>query len=117
MAAEIDLVLDLAGEHGVGVLGDVVDAISRPFCGSKVRKFVYIPGRLHTEMTDGFKRNALSEGTHIEFSGLFDDFTGFIAHLDRDSKLGGVIADLNTGVGNEAIVLIILCGDDEETIG
>ena len=116
VAAQVLFIQDLAGEHGVGGPYDVVDAVGGPLAGSKISELVHVTGSLHTEMADRLKGNVLSEGTDVELPGFLDDLTGLVAHLDRDGEMGGIVCHLDAGVGDEAVVLVILCGDDKQTV-
>ena len=116
VAAQILLMEDLTAEHGAGAAGDIGDAVVRALKILEVCELVNIPAGLHTEVTDHVKRNRLRQHTDVKLSGFFNDFSRFVAHLYGDGQLGGLIAHLHAGVGDEAVILVILGGNDKQTV-
>ena len=117
MAAQIQLFLDLTTKHCVGVFGEVGKSVMAAGKAYEIRKLVHIPAGLHTEVTDGFKGNILGENTHIELAGVLDHLTGQIAHLDGHRQPGGICRHLQAGVGDTTVILAILTGEHEQTVG
>ena len=116
VAAQILLMENLTAEHGTGAAGDIGDAVVRALKVLELCELINIPAGLHTEVTDHIKRNRLRQHTDVELSGLFNDFSRFVAHLYGDGQLGGLIADLHAGIGDKAVILVILGGNDKQTV-
>ena len=106
VTAKILLVQHFTGEHGVGTILQIVQSIVAPCYTGKICKFIYFPTGLHPEMPDGFKGNILCQDTDIENTGLFNHFPREVSHLDRNGDFCGLVAYLETGVGNTAIVFV-----------
>ena len=116
VAAQVFFVQNLAGEHGVGGACDVVDAVGGALGVLEVLELVHVTGGLHTEMADGLKGNIFGEDADVKLAGLLDDLSGLVAHLDGNGQVGGLVCHLHAGVRNKAVVLVVLCGDDKETV-
>lgn len=110
MAAQILLGKHLAGEHGIGILVYIIQAITAACNLRKFRKLVGIPTGLHTKMANGLKGYILRKHAHIEDAGIFDHLPGQIPLLDRNGQLGGVAAYLEAGIGNAAVILFLIPG-------
>ena len=117
VAAQILLVHHLAGEHGVGVLGQVQQTVVAALCISPGIQLADFPASLHTEVADSFKRHILAQHADIEHTGALDHLFGQISALAGDGDAGGLIGHLNTGVDDAAVVLVFLCGQHEQSVG
>ena len=118
VAAQVDLVPDLAGEHGVDVFRQVIQAIVAALHAGEIRELVHVPAGLHPEMPDGLEGHILCQHADIEFAGRLNDFPGQVAHLTGNRQPCGVRAHLNAGVHDAAVVFFrTLGGEHEQTVG
>jgi len=116
VAAEIYFLQHFAGEHGVGMLCHIQQAVMAAADTGEILEFVHIPAGLHTEMPDRLKGNMLRQNTEIELTGGFDDLPGQITHLHGDGKLCGVISHLEGGIYDTAVVRFSLGSENEQAV-
>lgn len=116
MAAQVDLLQDLAGEHGVGVPGDVIKAVGAAFLGLKVRELIHFAARLHTEAADGLKGDILGEDAEVENAGFLDGLPGEISHLAGDRDPQRLRGHLEGGVDNAGIITVPFARENIEPI-
>ena len=116
VAAQVLFVYHLAGEHGVGVLGQVVKAVVAALDSREILKLVDFPASLHTEMLDGIKADILTEYADVEHTGFLDDFFGQVFRLAGDGEAGGIVRHLYGSVDDAAVVLVFLRGQHEEAV-
>ena len=105
VASQVELLPDLAGEHGVYILRQVVQSISAALHSLKLGEFVHVPAGLHAKMADGLEGNALGQHIDIELTALLDELLVQVARLDGNRDPGGIGTDLECGVGNVAVIL------------
>ena len=110
MAAQILLGKHLAGEHGIGILVYIIQAITTACNLRKFRKLVGIPTGLHTKMANGLKGYILRKHAHIKAAGIFDHLPGQVPLLDGNGQLCGIAAHLKTGIGNAAVIFFLIPG-------
>lgn len=116
VAAQIGLFLDLTGEHGVCMLGQIGKAVAASFEAYNIGELVGIPSGLHAEVADGLEGDILSQNADIELAGLLDDFPGQVAHLAGDCQPGGIGCHLHAGVDDASVVFLIRSGQHEQAI-
>ena len=116
VAAQILLLDDLAGEHGVYMLRQVEKAIVAALCFRPGIQLVHFPAGLHAEVTDGLKGNILRQHADVEHAGTLDHFPGQIAHLHGDHQMVGAAGHLHTGVGDAAVIFLILRRQHEQAV-
>ena len=107
VAAQIDFFLNHAGEHSLGILCHVQQAVAAALRSGNVLEFVHFPSGLHTEMANGFKGDVLCQHADIEYAGFLDDFPGQVLHLAGNCQPGGLSSHLHAGVDDTAIVFFI----------
>ena len=108
VASQVGLADDLAGEHGLGMIGQVQKTVVTAPGGGGVRKLIYVPPGLESEVGDGFVGDVIGQDADIEDTGFFDDLPGQVAHLTGDSQLCGSGTYLHAGIGNTAVIRGIL---------
>ncbi len=113
MAAQILLVHYLAGEHGIHILGQVVETVVAALDCGEGFKLVDFPAGLHAEMLDGIEADIFTEYADIEHTGFLDDFLGQVFRLAGDGEAGGVVRHLYGSVDDAAVVLVFLRGQHE----
>ena len=106
VAAQIQFFQYLAAEHGVGVLRHIHQTVVASFRGGKAGKFIHIPSGLHAEMTNGLKGNILCQHADVKYPRLFDHLLGQIPFLAGNRHPGGIFGDLNSCIGDAAIILV-----------
>ena len=117
VAAQINFVLDLGGEHGADVFRQVIQAIVAPLGAGEAFKLRCIPSGLHTEVPDGLKGHALCQHADIELAGRLNDFPGQVPHLAGNCQPRGIGSHLDAGVHDAAVILFILRGEHKQTVG
>lgn len=110
VAAQILLGQNLAGEHGIGIFRHIKKAIMAPLGRREGTEFIRVTAGLHTEIADSLKGHSLCQYADIENAGIFDHLPRQISHLHRDRQLGGIIAHLEAGIGNAAVVFFLIPG-------
>ena len=113
---QIGLFLDLTGEHSIGVLRQVGEAVVASFEACNVCKLIHIPAGLHAEVADGLEGDILGQNADIEFAGLLDDFPGQVAHLAGNCQPGGIGCHLHAGVDDASVVFLICSGQHEQAV-
>lgn len=118
MTAQILLTKNLTGEHRVGILRHIQQAVAAALCVFKAAKLIHIPAGLHSEITNGLKGNILCQYTDIEHAAVFDHLPGQIAGLYGNCQLCRVITYLKAGIGNAPIVFFLIPGtQNKQSIG
>ena len=104
---------DLAGEDGVGVLGDIADAVGHALRVAHVRELVHVPPALEAEALEELVGRVLGEDGDVELSGLGHHVAGVVLLDDGDGDLLGVAGGhLSGGVDDAAVVLAVHPGGE-----
>ena len=101
---------NLAGKHGIGMRREIDEAIFTVFKAYEVSKLIHISSRLHSEVSDSFKRHFFRQNTDVESASFFDNFACQVSFLHGNRKARGQTGNLYTGVGNTTVVAsVLLC--------
>ena len=110
VTAKVKFFHNLAGKHGIGMRREVDQSIFAAVEAHKVRKLIGVSSRLHSEVSDSFKRHFFRQNTDVESASFFDNFARQVSFLHRDGKARGQTGNLYTGVGNTTVVAsVLLC--------
>ena len=118
MAAQIQMLSDLAGEQGVGGGGQVVQAVFAAGHVGKSLELIYVAAGLHTEALEQGEGSGGGQSGDVELPGAQDHLTGQIFLDGGDGDSGGVVGHLNGGVDDAAVVAaVLLCSQQEQSVG
>ena len=110
VTSKVEFFHNLAGKHGIGVRREIDKTVFTALARDSVRKLIHIPSRLHSEVSDGFKRHFFRQNTDVESASFFDNFACQVSFLHGNRKARGQTGNLYTGVGNTTVVAsVLLC--------
>ena len=116
MAAQILLLQNFAGNKCVCVLRQVVKTVVAALDRREILKLVDFPAGLHAEMLDGIEADILRQYTDVELACALNHLFGQILALAGDGEAGGIVRHLYGSVDDAAVVLVFLCGQQEEAV-
>ena len=116
VAAKMDLLFYLAGEHGIGVFRDIQQAVMAALYGSETLEFIRISAGLHTEMLKQWHRSILTYKRERKLTGFTQDLTSKIFHLNGYSQPGRLGSYLNSCIHDAAIVTFSFGSEHKQAI-
>ena len=112
VAALIIALDDAAGEHGVRVAVDVIQAVVAAGAVAPVCKLVHLRAGLEAEVLEKCKRHFLRQQREVEHAGALDHAAGVVGLDDRDGDALGLVGHLDGGVDDAGVVLVTLAGGE-----
>ena len=105
---------DAAGEHGVGIAVDVIQAVVAAGAVRPVCELVHIRAGLEAEVLEEGKRHFLRQQREVEHAGALDHAAGVVGLDDRNGDALGLVGHLDGGVDDAGIVLVPFAGGERE---
>ena len=118
VAAQVQVLGDLAGEESIGSGGQIVQAVFAARHMVKSLELIHIPAGLHAEALEQREGRGGGQGGDIELSGAQNHFAGQILLDGGNGDAGGIVGHLDGGIDDAAVVAaVFLCGQQEQTVG
>ena len=111
--AEIDALVDTAGQITVGVLGDVEHMVHGTVFSLAGGELVHLATRLEPEMLENEHWRFGGQHADVEHTGILDEVVRVVALVDRNGNLQGVARHLNHRVDNAAVVNVVIIGGQD----
>ena len=96
---------DLAGNHGVGVLPDVAQAVLAADLSPVGGELIRIPAGAEAELLEHAEGDLLRQHGHVEHAGAEDHVVGVVLLVHGDLDALGVVGEQGGGVDDAAVVL------------